>query len=98
MSLYAEKIAQNDAKIAQLEKSIENSKAKRKKLIEENEHLSYLSIVEEYKCEGHALLEILKHEHEQAEKLKADKSHNERISELTGQPVSNSHNHNAYSG
>ena len=93
MSLYAEKIAQNDTKIAQLEKSIENSKAKRKKLIEENEHLSYLSIVEEYKCEGHALLEILKHEHEQAEKQR-----NECISELTGQPVSDSHNHNAYSG
>ena len=98
MSLYAEKIAQNDAKIAQLEKSIENSKAKRKKLIEENEHLSYLSIVEEYKCEGHALLEILKHEHEQAEKLKAENQHNKCISELTEQPVSDSHNHNAYSG
>jgi len=98
VSLYAEKIAQNDAKIAQLEKSIENSKAKRKKLIEENEHLSYLSIVEEYKCEGHDLLEILKHEHEQAEKLKAEKQRNECISELTGQPVSDSHNHNAYSG
>lgn len=71
MALYIEKIEQNEMKIAHLTKTIESSKAKRKKLMDENARLSYLSITEEYKCDGRELLEILAREHEHSAKLKA---------------------------
>lgn len=71
MELYADKIAQNEQKIQQLTKNIKRDTEKRRKLIEENDRLSYLSICGDYNCSGRELLEILAHEHQQAEKLKA---------------------------
>ena len=82
MALYLKKIEQNELKIAQLTKTIELSKAKRKKLMDENARLSYLSITEEYKCEGRELLEILAREHEQSAKLKASSLTDRDIDEL----------------
>lgn len=83
MALYLEKIEQNELKIAKLTKTIESSKAKRKKLMDENARLSYLSITEEYKCDGRELLEILAREHEQSAKLKASGLTDKDIDELT---------------
>lgn len=83
MTLYIEKIEQNEMKIAQLTKTIESSKAKRKKLMDENARLSYLSITEEYNCDGRELLEILAREHEHSVKLKASGLTDRDIDELT---------------
>lgn len=51
---------------------IETSKAKLKKLVDENAHLSYLEIKAEYNCEDRELLEVLAREREQSAKRKAD--------------------------
>lgn len=72
MGLYLEKIEENEKKIKKLKASIETSKAKLKKLVDENAHLSYLEIKAEYNCEGRELLEVLAREREQSAKLKAD--------------------------
>jgi len=82
MELYADKIAQNEQKIKQLTDNIKRDTDKRKKLIEENNRLSYLSICEQYNCNGRELLEILAHEHQQAEKLKASGLTDKEIDEL----------------
>ena len=81
MELYADKIAQNEQKIQQLTKNIRRDTEKRKKLMEENDRLSYLSICAKYNCNGHELLEILKREHEQAEKTKSSKSSDKKNSD-----------------
>ena len=73
MGLYLEKIEENEKKIKKLKATIETSKAKLKKLVDENAHLSYLEIKAEYNCEGRELLEVLAREHEQSAKLKADR-------------------------
>lgn len=72
MGLYLEKIEENEKKIKKLKSTIETSKAKLKKLVDENAHLSYLEIKAEYNCEGRELLEVLAREREQSAKLKAD--------------------------
>ena len=72
MGLYLEKIEENEKKIKKLKATIESSKAKLKKLVDENAHLSYLEIKAEYNCEGWELLEVLAREREQSAKLKAD--------------------------
>lgn len=72
MGLYLEKIGENEKKIKKLKATIETSKAKLKKLVDENAHLSYLEIKAEYNCEGRELLEVLAREREQSAKLKAD--------------------------
>lgn len=72
MGLYLEKIEENEKKIKKLRAAIETSKAKLKKLVDENAHLSYLEIKAEYNCEGRELLEVLEREREQSAKLKAD--------------------------
>ncbi len=72
MGLYLEKIEENEKKIKKLKATIETSKAKLKKLMDENAHLSYLEIKAEYNCEGRELLEVLAREREQSAKLKAD--------------------------
>ena len=82
MELYADKIAQNEQKIKQLTDNIKRDTDKRKKLIEENNRLSYLSICEQYNCNGRELLEILAHEHQQAEKMKASGLTDKEIDEL----------------
>ncbi|MBR3448577.1 MAG: hypothetical protein IKH27_12310 [Oscillospiraceae bacterium] len=73
MGLYLEKIEENEKKIKKLKATIETSKAKLKKLVDENAHLSYLEIKAEYNCEGRELLEVLSREREQSAKLKADR-------------------------
>lgn len=72
MGLYLEKIEENEKKIKKLKATIETSKAKLKKLVDENAHLSYLEIKAEYNCEGRELLEVLAREREQSAKLKSD--------------------------
>ena len=72
MGLYLEKIEENEKKIKKLKATIETSKAKLKKLVDENAHLSYLEIKAEYNCEGRELLEVLAREREQSAKLKTD--------------------------
>lgn len=72
MGLYLEKIEENEKKIKKLKATIETSKAKLKKLVNENAHLSYLEIKAEYNCEGRELLEVLSREREQSARLKAD--------------------------
>lgn len=72
MGLYLEKIEKNEKKIKKLKATIETSKAKLKKLVDENAHLSYLEIKAEYNCEGRELLEVLAREREQSAKIKAD--------------------------
>ena len=72
MGLYLEKIEENEKKIKKLKATIETSKAKLKKLVDENAYLSYLEIKAEYNCEGRELLEVLAREREQSAKLKAD--------------------------
>lgn len=72
MGLYLEKIEENEKKIKKLKAAIETSKAKLKKLVDENAHLSYLEIKAEYNCEGREPLEVLAREREQSAKLKAD--------------------------
>lgn len=72
MGLYLEKIEENEKKIKKLKATIETSKAKLKKLVDENAHLSYLEIKAEYNCEGRELLEVLSRECEQSARLKAD--------------------------
>ncbi|MBQ8928550.1 MAG: hypothetical protein IJ055_09820 [Oscillospiraceae bacterium] len=72
MGLYLEKIMENENKIKKLKATIETSKAKLKKLVDENAHLSYLEIKAEYNCEGRELLEVLAREREQSARLKAD--------------------------
>ena len=72
MGLYLERIEENEKKIKKLKATIETSKAKLKKLVDENAHLSYLEIKAEYNCEGRELLEVLAREREQSAKLKAD--------------------------
>ncbi len=54
-----EKIVLNEAKIAKLNKTIENYMAKRKKLIEENARLTYSSLCEKYNSSGRNLIELL---------------------------------------
>ena len=83
MELYADKIAQNERKIQQLTKNIKRDTEKRRKLIEENDRLSYLSICGDYNCSGRELLKILAHEHQQAEKLKASGLTDKEIDKLT---------------
>ncbi|MBR1750428.1 MAG: hypothetical protein IJ740_06015 [Ruminococcus sp.] len=73
MGMYLEKIEENEKKINKLKATIETSKAKLKKLVDENAHLSYLEIKAEYNCEGRELLEVLAREREQSAKLKADR-------------------------
>ena len=70
MGLYLEKIEENEKRIKKLKATIETSKAKLKKLLDENAHLSYLEIKAEYNCEGRELLEVLAREREQSAKLK----------------------------
>ena len=72
MGLYLEKIEENEKKIKKLKATIETSKAKLKKLVDENAHLSYLETKAEYNCEGRELLKVLAREHEQSARLKAD--------------------------
>ena len=82
MELYADRIAQNEQKIQQLTKNIKRDTDKRKKLMEENDRLSYLSICEQYNCNGRELIEILNREHQQAEKLKSSKVSEKETSRL----------------
>ena len=72
MGLYLEKIEENEKKIKKLKATIETSKAKLKKLVDENAHPSYLEIKAEYNCEGRELLEVLAREREQSARLKSD--------------------------
>lgn len=74
MGLYLEKIEENEKRIKKLKATIETSKAKLKKLLDENAHLSYLEIKAEYNCEGRELLEVLAREREQSAKLKKKRS------------------------
>ena len=54
-----EKIVQNEAKIAKLDKAINQYTKRRKKLIEENARLTYTSICEKYNSSGRNLIELL---------------------------------------
>ena len=92
MELYADKIAQNEQKIQQLTKNIKRDTEKRRKLIEENDRLSYLSICGDYNCSGRELLEILAHEHQQAEKMKASGLTDKEIDKLTDNGSADSFN------
>ena len=92
MELYADRIAQNEQKIQQLTKNIKRDTEKRRKLIEENDRLSYLSICGDYNCSGRELLEILAHEHQQAERLKASGLTDKEIDELTDNGSADSFN------
>ena len=75
MALYLDKITENEQKIKKLEESIKRDIARKKKLSEENAHLTYLSLCEQYNSSGRDLLDILANEHEQAVSLKtSDKS------------------------
>ncbi|MDE7364789.1 MAG: hypothetical protein K2N27_07920 [Ruminococcus sp.] len=75
MALDLDKITENEQKIKKLEESIKRDIAKKKKLSEENAHLTYLSLYEQYNSSGRDLLDILANEHEQAVSLKtSDKS------------------------
>lgn len=76
MGLYLEKIEENEKRIKKLKATIETSKTKLKKLLDENAHLSYLEIKAEYNCEGRELLEVLAREREpvgKAEKKRSDR-------------------------
>ena len=66
MALYLDKITENEQKIKKLEESIKRDTAKKKKLSEENAHLTYLSLCEQYNSSGRDLLDILANEHEKA--------------------------------
>ena len=101
MGLYLEKIVENEKKIKKLKATIETSKAKLKKLVDENAHLSYLEIKAEYNCEGRELLEVLAREREQSAKLKADSlidSDSAVTAESVDDNVSDSDNCNAEYG
>ena len=84
ITLYSEKIADNDRKIEQLSKNIKRDTEKRKKLMEENARLSYQAICEQYNCTGQDLLDILSREHQQAEMLQTSGLSDADIAELTG--------------
>ena len=95
MGLYLEKIEENEKKIKKLKATIETSKAKLKKLVEENAHLSYLEIKAEYNCEGRELLEVLAREREQSTRLKADSlagSDNDVTAESADDKISDTNN------
>lgn len=64
MALNLERIAENEQKIAKLDKTIQRSMAKKKKLMEENARLTYTLLCEQYNSSGLELLEILKREQE----------------------------------
>ncbi len=64
MALNLDRITENEAKIAKLDKAIQRSMAKKKKLMEENARLTYTSLCEQYNSSGLELLELLKREHE----------------------------------
>ncbi|MDE6426750.1 MAG: hypothetical protein K2K89_11540 [Ruminococcus sp.] len=72
MALYLDKISENEQKIKKLEESIKRDTAKKKKLVEENARLTYLSLCEQYNSSGRDLLDILANEHEQAISLKTN--------------------------
>ncbi len=81
MTLYLDKISENEQKIKKLEESIKRDTAKKKKLTEENAKLTYLSLCEQYNSSGRDLLDILANEHEQAVSLKiSDTSYDENSS------------------
>lgn len=84
IALYAEKIAENTRKIEQLTRNIKRDTEKRKKLLEDNAHLSYLAICEQYNCTGQDLLDILSREHQQAEMLQTSGLSDADIAELAG--------------
>lgn len=95
MGLYLEKIEENEKKIKKLKATIETSKAKLKKLVEENAHLSYLEIKAEYNCEGRELLEVLAREREQSTRLKTDSlagSDNDVTAESADDKISDTNN------
>ena len=101
MGLYLEKIEENEKKIKKLKATIETSKAKLKKLVDENAHLSYLEIKAEYNCEGRELLEVLAREREQSTKLKADSladSDNDITAESADDKISDTDNSDAEFG
>lgn len=101
MGLYLEKIEENEKKIKKLKATIETSKAKLKKLVDENAHLSYLEIKAEYNCEGRELLEVLAREREQSAKLKADSladSDNDITAESADDKISDTDNSDAEFG
>lgn len=64
MALNLERIAENEERIAKLDKTIQRSMAKKKKLMEENARLTYTSLCEQYNSSGLELLELLKREQE----------------------------------
>ncbi|MBO5162908.1 MAG: hypothetical protein J6B75_00465 [Ruminococcus sp.] len=72
MALNLERIAENEQRIAKLDKTIQRSMAKKKKLMEENARLTYTSLCEQYNSSGLELLEILKRE--QKDKTVPEKS------------------------
>lgn len=90
MTLYLDKIAENEQKIKKLEKSIKRDTARKKKLTEENAKLTYLSLCEQYNSSGRDLLDILAIEHEKATvsnvlNTDIDVSENSVIEKIPGQ-------------
>ncbi|MDE5556866.1 MAG: hypothetical protein K2J32_04120 [Ruminococcus sp.] len=89
MALYLEKIDENEQKIKKLEESIKRDTARKKKLFEENAHLTYLSLCEQYNSSGRNLLDILASEHEKATSnainINVDISENSVIDKIPGQ-------------
>ena len=80
--VYTEKIAENERKIEQLSRNIKRDTEKRKKLMEDNAHLSYLALCEKYQCKGQNLLDVINAEHQQVEQLKASGLSDAEIAEL----------------
>lgn len=72
MDDYLVKIAENEAKITKLEKSIKASTDRLRKLRDENARLTYRSIADRYKTSGRALIDLLEREHQQFENIGSD--------------------------
>ena len=68
MSLYTERIAENEEKIEKLTNNIKRETARLKKLKAENDRLAYTALCEEYNCSGQKLVDILIRQRELTEK------------------------------
>ena len=59
MALNLDRIAENERKITKLDDVIKRTTAKKKKLMEENARLTYMSLCEQYNSSGLELIELL---------------------------------------
>ena len=76
MALNLDRIAENERKITKLDDVIKRTTAKKKKLMEENARLTYMSLCEQYNSSGLELIELLTREQTASEDKAADKSKN----------------------